>query len=74
MSLLSANVKDFVSKKDRKVDEGAGGAGGAAGNAGAFILADAIESELENLKNMEKKSDDNSTVPVQKGFFQFIQQ
>jgi hypothetical protein len=49
MSLLSANVKDFVSKKDRKVDEG--GAGGAAGNAGAFILADAIASERENLQN-----------------------
>ena len=43
MSLLSAGVKDFVTKKDRKIEE-TSGAGGAAGNAGAFILSDAIKS------------------------------
>lgn len=48
MSLLSAGVKDFVGKKDRKPEE-SGGAG-AAGNAGAFILSDAIKSQRETLE------------------------
>jgi hypothetical protein len=42
MSLLSANVKDFVQGKDRKMEDKGGSA-----NAGAFILSDAIQSEKE---------------------------
>jgi len=46
MSLLSGGVKDFVMKKDRKIEESTG-AGGAAGNAGAFVLKESINSNAE---------------------------
>jgi hypothetical protein len=72
MSLLSAGVKDFVTKKDRKIEE-TPGAGGAAGNAGAFILSDAIKSQKETLEtNQGNKADEKNWMPVPKGFFDFI--
>jgi hypothetical protein len=73
MSLLSANVKDYVAKKDRKIEESAG----AAGNAGAFILGDAIHSEKENLANLfndKNKEDENNKYYIPKGFMAFISQ
>ena len=69
-ALLSQNVKDFVQKRDRKVEES--GAGGASANAGAFVLKESIKSNKEQMENREKKSDEKDWMPIPRGFFEFI--
>jgi hypothetical protein len=48
MSLLSAGVKEFVTGKEKKMEDPSGPNAGA--NAGAFILSDAIKSQKETLE------------------------